>query len=220
MHGARFKDWNSIRSRGLAGSSGGPIWLCAQPPAKGTRLPSLGGKVEVLVFLDAASLSGAGVEIYEVLAAAGKAEEEAVLEDGAVIECLASTGDESGRIGAWHIEKALNARDGTELMSAEEAVPLREARTRELAARAQKVAAAAAAKVEKARARALEEERRVALEAAAQPRVEAAPRYNPYLVHHEEGITAVKKATNRTSAGPTVVRKRCRDDDDDDDDDE
>lgn len=50
----------------------------------------------------------------------------------------------------------------------EEAKPLREARERELAMRAQKVAAAAAAKEEKKRLKALEEERRIALEAAAQ----------------------------------------------------
>lgn len=53
-------------------------------------------------------------------------------------------------------------------MSADEAKPMREARVRELAARAEKLAAAAAAKAQKQRERALERERQQVLDAAAQ----------------------------------------------------
>ncbi|KAL3903585.1 MAG: hypothetical protein SGPRY_011619, partial [Prymnesium sp.] len=224
--------WNSVRSKGLGGNSL-PIWFCAERPHTGATLPSLGGRAEVLVYVDSASLAGAGeqalisissrsqsdripsssrshptadprdptalrralagVDVFELIPTAGEGEGE---EGGALVESLASTGDERGAIGAWHLEKAINAKDGSELMSVEEAKPLREARQRELAMRAQKVAAAAAAKEEKKRLKALEEERRIALEAAAQPKVE---RYNPYLAHQEEGFTTVKKAHNRTA---------------------
>ncbi|KAL1496490.1 hypothetical protein AB1Y20_016444 [Prymnesium parvum] len=199
VHAIKFKDWNSVRSKGLGGT-GCPIRFCVEPPAKGAALPSLGGKAEVLVFVECASIIEAGLEVYELVGEDGQS---------SGVECLASTGDENGTIGSWHIVKAINAKDGSELLSEEEAKPLREARAKELAARAQRLAAAAAAKEEKKRQKALEEERRLALEAAAQPKSE--PRYNPYLAHHEEGVAMVKKANNRTAAGPTVIRKRNRD---------
>ena len=88
-----------------------------------------------------------------------------------------------GTLGPWHFERVVNARDGTELMSAAEVEPLREARVKKvqsLAAAAQAKRDAEAARKAKREEKRLREEHAAALAEAEQP---AAKRPNPYLAH-------------------------------------
>jgi hypothetical protein len=208
IHGAKFKEWNRIRSSGIRSASG-PIRLCTEAPPKGTALISLGGgKAEVLVHLNVSSLAAEGIELFEALGGEGGEADQ--------FERLASTGDDDGLIGAWHIDKVVNARDGSELMSAEEVVPLRAARERELTALADKAADVAAKQAEKQRRASLEAERREALEAQAAAQAKAdAPRFNPYLAHMDDAPVQ-RKASNRSAAEPTLARKRKKGGDYDD----
>lgn len=172
-----FKEWNAVRSHGVGAgrSPPQPIRLSTAPPRASFKVPSLGRTADLHVYIRTASLLAEGHQIFAV---AG----EGVAADAA--EALVCTGDShQGTVGPWHFENVLNARDGSEMMSASEVAPLREQRTRELAAK-QATAAAAAATEE---ARRLKQVRRRE-EATAAAEVEQPPpkRHNPYLAHMQE----------------------------------
>lgn len=194
IFGASFREWNSLRSRGLGPGSepARPIRLCACAPPRGAKLESLGGKAaDLLVHVRTASLRKWGIEVYRDAALELELPQEgpqlgpaAALAPGAAppAEPLVCGGDhEGGAIGPWHFERVLNARDGSEMMGGAEISPLREAHERSLVA----VAEAATNKADAAEARRRQTEaaglRAIGNTPQAVPA--PAPRHNPYAAH-------------------------------------
>ena len=202
VHGAPFLEYNSIRSRGLAG----PARFWRRAPAKGEKPHGLKAAPHILVYVRTASLVDGGSAVYvEEAGADGGA-------DAAEEPAFVCAGDaDVGAVGPWHFDRVVNARDGSALMEEEEIAPLRAARAAEIAARREAEAAKEAKVAAKAEAKAAKAE--ASARAAAAPQWEDMPeeeeepaeRFNPYLQHL--GAT-VSKASNRSNAAPELVRKR------------
>ena len=186
-----FREWNAVRSHGCGAgrSAPSPIRLCSRPPPAGFKAASLGGRsADIFVVISTSSLLAEGLNIFRVDAEGdGKDSTAAAGTAGVPPSCedLVVVGDDEtgGTVGPWHFQRVVNARDGTEMMSAAEVEPLREARVKKvqsLAAAAQAKRDAEAARKAKREEKRLREEHAAALAEAEQP---AAKRPNPYLAH-------------------------------------
>ena len=204
VHGAPFLEYNSIRSRGLAG----PARFWRRAPAKGEKPHGLQAAPHILVYVRTASLVDGGSAVY--VEEAGGADGAAAAAEEPTFVCAGDA--DVGAVGPWHFDRVVNARDGSALMEEEEIAPLRAARAAEIAARREAEAAKEAKVAAKAEAKAAKAE--ASARAAAAPQWEDVPeeeeeepaeRFNPYLQHL--GAT-VSKASNRSNAAPELVRKR------------
>jgi len=201
VHGAQFRDWNAIRSAGLGGASvggGAVVRFWTRPPVKGEKM--FGAAPHVLVHVRAGALTADGMELFVeeeeeegegVQAGQGGAEAEADAPRRRTIVCAGDPA-EGGVVGVWHFEKVLNARDGSELMGADEIAPLREAHSKELARQQQAEQARLDARLQKeeAKQRKAAETQRAEESARAG---QAQPRYNPYLAHLDEEAGSKRK---------------------------
>ena len=188
-----FKEWNAVRSQGVGAGRAPPrpIYLCTAAPAAGAKPPSLGRSADIHVFIETASLLAEGLRLFTVDGEARGADpppsSAAPSTAAEPLESLVCVGaPETGLIGPWHFARVLNARDGTELMSAAETEPIRQDRARALAHKA--AATTAAEEAVAARQRQREATRRREEAALEEPLddPDEAERFNPYLTHWQE----------------------------------
>jgi hypothetical protein len=201
VHGAAFKDWNTIRSQGIGGQAPCRFWT--RPPRKGERMFGMARAADVLVYVRVGALLADGLRLF--IEAEPKpdpevtADPEAAALDRQAVVCSGDPAD-GGVVGVWHFEKVVNARDGSELMGPDEIAPLRAARQQQLLQRAE-AANAAVAKVEAKKLR--DDEKTAKAEAArlAEEKRQQGPepvRFNPYAAHLDE---AERKRTREEEEG-------------------
>jgi len=212
VHGARFSEINSLRSRGLGATDGAAlVRLSTVAPRKGQKMPGMAKAADLLVHLSAASLQAEGVPLFVDLGATASAAEDAAA-SGSEAPLAIVAGCVAGEtIGVWLFDKITNARDGSEMMGPDEIAPLREARAKEVEQRAK----ALEAEEEKKRKREQARREREAEAEAEEAKPVKEEKFNPYLAH--VGLKPPPRASNMRVAPPPLRRNNHGGDDEDDD---